>query len=103
MSTEERLLWIVDRTILRGHRLLPASASSIDVIVVETLRDEDRVKDAKVDGKHNDGGYQAGPNGAKEIGDISQQPYGQEGEGDTFGGTALVVFHQLRDLAGVKE
>lgn len=62
------------------------------------MRDKDQVGEAEVDCEGNDGGDEAGPDGADKVGDIAYEPDGEEGERDAFCGALLVVFDQLGDL-----
>ena len=48
------------------------------MVVVETLADEDKVGEAEVDGEGDDGGNEASPKGAGEVGDITDEPDGEE-------------------------
>jgi len=57
-----------------------------------------QVCDAEVHGQRDDGGYETGPQGACEVGDIADEPDGQEGQGDAVCGAGLVVLDQLGDL-----
>lgn len=81
-----------------NDRLFSTGFASVDEVVVKTLRDQDRIKKAKVHGQDNHSRYQASPDGTEEIGDVPEQPDGQERQGNTFGRAALVVFNQLRNL-----
>jgi hypothetical protein len=60
-------------------------AVSVAVVVVEALQDEDAVGEAEVDGEGDDGGDQAGPDGAYEVGDVTDEPDAEEGERDAIG------------------
>lgn len=62
------------------------------------MADKDEVCEAKVDGEGDDGGDEAGPEGAGEVGDVAYEPDDEEGEGDAVGGALFVVFYELGDL-----
>jgi hypothetical protein len=64
------------------------------------LRDEDQVGEAEVDCEGDDGGDEAGPEGACEVGDVADEPDGEEGEGYAICGALFVVFDELGDLGG---
>jgi hypothetical protein len=57
-----------------------------------------QVCDAEVHGQRNDCGHEAGPEGACEVCDITDEPDSEEDERDAVCGARLVVFDQLRDL-----
>ena len=57
-----------------------------------------QVCDAEVHGQRNDCGHEAGPDGAWEVCDITDEPDSEEDERDAVCGARLVVFDQLRDL-----
>lgn len=65
------------------------------------MRDKDQVGKAEVDCERDDGGHEAGPECADEVGDVADEPDGEEGEGYAIGGALFVVFNQLGDLAGI--
>lgn len=93
-----------------------AGAAGIDGIVVHALRYQDlatsvfriqrrgvdwvpyQVCDAEVHGQRDDGGHETGPQGAGEVGDIADEPDGQEDQGDPVCGARLIVLDQLGDL-----
>lgn len=81
-----------------GGRL--ALATRVLHVVVEALRDEDQVGEAKVDCEGDDGGDETGPEGTGEVGDIANEPDDEEGERDAICRARLVVFEQLGDLMG---
>jgi hypothetical protein len=76
-------------------------AARVLEVVVDALRNEDQVREAEVDCECDDGGHEAGPDSADEVGDIADKPDGEEGERDALGGALFVVFDQLRDLGWV--
>ena len=91
-------MWTIWIRVVAHERLLPAGFARVDQIVVKTLGDEDRIKEAKVDGQDDHGRHQARPDGTEEIGDIAYEPNGQERQRNAFCRAAFVVFNQLRDL-----
>lgn len=72
-------------------------------VIVQALRYEHRVRYAEVDGQCDDGGDEASPDGADEVGDVADHPYTEEGNGDGFGGAGAVVLDELGDLREKKE
>ena len=102
-------------------------AAGVDGVVVDALGDEDlepsdtcvcvcvcvcvvcgmagvlsyQVCDAEVHGQRDDGGDQARPQRAEEVGHVADEPDGEEDEGDAICGARLVVLNQLGDLEGV--
>lgn len=62
---------------------------------------EDQVCEAEVDGKRDDGGDEVGPDGADEVGDVADEPDGEESEGNAVGGALAVVFDYLGNLGEV--
>lgn len=56
------------------------------------MGDEDEVCEAEVDGEGDNGGDEAGPDGADEVGYVADEPDGEEGEGDALCGALFVVF-----------
>ena len=62
------------------------------------MRDEDQVGEAEIDCEGDDGGDEPGPEGAGEVGDVAEEPDGEEGEGDAVCGGLGVVFDELGDL-----
>lgn len=79
-----------------GGRL--ARALRVLHVVVDALRNEDEVGKAEVDCEGDDGRDEASPEGAGEVGDIANEPHGQEGERDAVCRAGLVVLNQLRHL-----
>jgi hypothetical protein len=77
-----------------------ALAARVFEVVVDALRDEDEVCEAEVDCECDDGRDEAGPEGAGQVGDVADEPDGEEGEGDAVGGALFVVFEELGDLVG---
>jgi len=67
-------------------------------VVVDALRYEDEVREAEVDCKRRNGGNEIRPDGAGKVGDVPDEPYGEEGQGDALCRALLVVLNQLRDL-----
>lgn len=67
-------------------------------VVVEALRNEDKVGKAKVDGKGNDGRDETSPERACEVGNVANEPDNQEGERDAIGRARGVVLNELWDL-----
>lgn len=57
-----------------------------------------QVRDAEVHGQGNDGGHQAGPESAREVSDVANEPDGEEDERDAVCRAGLVVLYQLRNL-----
>lgn len=53
-------------------------------IVVYALRYEDEVCEAEVDCERDNGGDEACPDGAGEVGDVADEPDGEEGERYAF-------------------
>jgi hypothetical protein len=92
-SSKQRLF---DAVFAAGGRL--ARLARILNVVVETLANKDEVGKAEVNGEGDDGGYETGPDGADEIGDVANEPDDEEGEGDAVGGALLVVFYELGNL-----
>jgi len=80
--------------------LAHAVALGVQRVVVDALGNQNEVGEAEVDGQRDDGGDEAGPERAGEVGDVADEPDGEEGEGDAFGGGLAVVFDQLGDLGG---
>jgi hypothetical protein len=91
-------------------------AAGVDGVVVDALGDEDlepvsmcvwaslgmglsyQVCDAEVHGQRDDGGDQACPERAEEVGHVADEPDGEEDEGDAICRAGLVVLDQLGDL-----
>jgi hypothetical protein len=69
-----------------------ALASRVEDIVVQTLRYEEEIRAAEVHGEGDDCGDEARPSCAEEVGDIAEEPDGEEEEGDALGGLEAVVF-----------
>jgi hypothetical protein len=57
-----------------------------------------QVCNTEVHGQGDDGRHETGPEGACEVGDIADEPDGQEDQGDAVCGAGLVVLDQLGDL-----
>lgn len=60
-----------------------------------------QVCDAEVHGQRNNGGHEAGPECACEVGDIADEPDCEEDERNAVCGARLVVLNQLRDLVSL--
>jgi hypothetical protein len=93
-------------------------AAGVDGVVVHALGDEDlgrevsvcsrgwceggvlsyQVCDAEVHGQRDDGGDQARPERAEEVGHVADEPDGEEDEGDAICRAGLVVLNQLGNL-----
>lgn len=95
-TAEQRRLHVV----LTARRRFPCAAPRILEVVVDALRDEDEVGEAEVYCERDDGGDEAGPEGAREVGDVADEPDGEEGKGYAVGGALGVVFDELGDLGG---
>ena len=78
-----------------------ARAARVFEVVVDALRDEDQVCEAKVDGEGDDSRYESGPECASEVGDVANKPDSQEGEGNAIRGALFVVLNQLGNLEPV--
>lgn len=83
--------------IVAARRRLARAARVLE-IVVHALRNEDQVGETEVDCEGDNGGDEAGPQSASEVGDVANKPDGQEGEGDAFSGALFVILNQLGDL-----
>jgi hypothetical protein len=59
------------------------------------LRYEDEIREAKVDCEGDNGGDKASPECAGEVGNVTNEPYYEEGEGYALCGAGLVVFYEL--------
>jgi hypothetical protein len=82
--------------ILLHSPLITTTASSgglscISDVVIQTLCYEDQVREAEVYGECDDSRDQPSPQCASEIGDITDEPDGEEGEGDTVSGRLAIV------------
>ena len=92
---------LLNAVLAAGGRL--ARLARVLDVVVETLADEDEVGEAEVDGEGDDSGDEACPERTNEVGDVANEPDGEEGEGDAVCRALLVVFYELghlRELAG---
>jgi hypothetical protein len=49
-------------------------AAGVEHVVIDALRDQNKVGEAEVDGQRDDGRDEAGPGGADEVGDIAKEP-----------------------------
>lgn len=78
------------------HHVLVLLPSAIEGIVVETLRNQDKVGEAEVDRDGDDGGHETRPDCANEVRDVSRHPNAEEGERDRVGAAIPVVLDQLR-------
>lgn len=86
-AAQERLL---DAVAGRGLGHLAHSAGVSDV-VVQALGDQDEIGETEVDGEGNNGGHEASPDGAREVGDVADEPDGEEGDGNAIGRALLIV------------
>lgn len=83
----------------RGRGAPPATTTtSVAEIVIDALADEDAVREAEVDGDGDDDGDEPGPGGPDQIGQVAEEPDGQEGEGDGLSAAVAVVLDDLGDL-----
>jgi hypothetical protein len=93
-TSKQRRLHIV----LAASRRFPCAASRVLEVIVDALRDEDQVREAEVYCECDDGGDEASPESTREIGDVADEPDGEEGEGYAVCGALGVVFDELGDL-----
>lgn len=68
------------------------------VLVVETLRNKDPIRENEVDRDGDDDGNQPGPKTTDEVGDIPHEPDEDKQEGYGFCVSVPVVFDQLGHL-----
>ena len=73
------------------HRPI-GGASRITRLVVETLSDENPVRDTEVYGDSDNDGDETGPGTSDQIGDIADEPDEEKEQGDGFGVAVAVVF-----------
>jgi hypothetical protein len=62
------------------------------------LRDEDEIGEAEVDCEGDHSGHKTCPYCSNEVGDITDEPDDEEGDGDALGGSLSVILDQLRNL-----
>ena len=67
-------------------------------VVVHALRDENRIREAKVHSERNHGWHETSPYSSEQIGQIADEPDEEEFQGDGLGILGLIVFNELRDL-----
>lgn len=85
----------------RGARRCLALAARVLHVVVDALRYEDEVGEAKVDCEGSNGGHKISPECAGEVGDVANEPDCEEGKRDAICRARLVVFYELGDLWGL--
>ena len=68
-------------------------------LVVETLRNEDSVRETEVYRDGDDDGDEAGPNAPNEVRYVADEPDKDEEEGDGLCVSIAVVFNELGDLS----
>jgi hypothetical protein len=69
-------------------------------VVVYALRYQDEVGEAEVDCQGDYCRDETGPEGARKVGDVADEPYCKKGERYAVCRARLVVFYELRDLRG---
>jgi hypothetical protein len=91
--------WLLCGVIRRGAYTGDLSlAARVEEVVVETLRYEDEVGDAKVDCEGSDSGHEPREEGAGKIVYVTDEPDAEEEQTDAICGTLFVVFYELGDL-----
>lgn len=78
--------------------LLFDSFTSIHIVVIETLGDQDSICETEVYRKSYNSWNETSPNGAKEVGKVSNEPCNKKGERDSLGAAFTVILEQLRNL-----
>lgn len=68
------------------------------ILVVETLRNKDPIRENEVDRDGDDDGDQPGPETTDKVGDVPREPDEDEQEGYGFSVSVSVVFDQLGHL-----
>lgn len=88
--------WSLDAVLATNGHL--ACSARVLQVVVEALRDQDQVGEAKVDCESDDGGDKTCPNCACEVGDVTDKPDNKKGKRNPVCRARLVVFYQLGHL-----